>query len=178
MLFLHFFERINRYRNPISYWRRLGATIGEGCEIQPKADFGGEPYLITIGDHVRINNDVQLITHDGGVWVIRWLKESCTDIDLFGKISIGNNVHIGNRATIMPGVNIGDNCIIGCGAIVTKSVPNNSVVAGIPARIIESVDEYYEKNAARFTHTKGLNEKDKKAFLENSFKKRNEDLSL
>ena len=45
----------------------------------------------------------------------------------------------------MPGVTIGSNCIIGCGAVVTKDIPDNSVAAGVPARVIETIDEYYEK---------------------------------
>ena len=63
----------------------------------------------------------------------------------FGKIRVGNNTHIGWNAIIMPGVTIGSNCIIGCGAVVTKDIPDNSVAAGVPARVIETIDEYYEK---------------------------------
>jgi acetyltransferase-like isoleucine patch superfamily enzyme len=65
----------------------------------------------------------------------------------------------------MPGVSIGDNCIIGAGAIVTKDVPNNSVVAGVPARGIENIEEYAEKNEYKFLMTKGMSKEEKRNFL-------------
>jgi acetyltransferase-like isoleucine patch superfamily enzyme len=130
-------KRYRCYKNPISYYRNLGVSIGERCEIRGGVNFGSEPYLIKIGDHVRINAGVQLITHDGGTWVLREYAdiENRENLTLFKKIEIGNNVHIGSDALIMPGVTIGDNCIIGCGAVVTKSVPSNSVAVGVCCKI-------------------------------------------
>ena len=155
-------SKFSQFRNPKKYWSSKGLTIGQNCEVHPTANFGSEPYLIILGNHVRINAGVQFITHDGGVWVVRGLNENLSDIDLFKKISVGNNVHIGTNSIIMPGVNIGNNCIIGCGAIVTKNIPDNSVAVGIPARVIETTDEYIEKNKDKFIHTKNLNSTDKK----------------
>ncbi len=151
-----------RTKDPVKYWRQKGLVLGDRCEIYPTATFGSEPYLITLGNHVRVNAGVQLITHDGGVWVLRDLDRNLNDIDLFGKITIGNNVHIGTNAIIMPGVTIGDNCIIGCGAIVTKDIPSNSIAVGIPARVIETIDQYAEKHQNHFIHTKNLDSITKK----------------
>lgn len=53
------------------YLRKSGMKIGENCEIFKSANFGSEPYLVTLGNHVRINDGVKLITHDGGYWVLR-----------------------------------------------------------------------------------------------------------
>ena len=111
--------------------------------------------MIEIGDNVRITSGVRFVTHDGGVWV--------SDIDLFGKIRIGNNVHIGFNAIIMPGVTIGDNCIIGCGTIVTHDIPANSIVVGVPGRVIESIGEYAAKHDDDFMHTKKMATDEKKA---------------
>ncbi len=55
-------------------------------------------------------------------------------------IHIGKNVWIGANATILPGVSIGDGAIIAAGAVVSKDVPENSVVGGVPARKIKSIN--------------------------------------
>ena len=91
-------ERIlKRIKTPEEYARRIGVTIGEGCEIYKNVHWGSEPYLIDIGNNVRITNGVSFITHDGGVWVIRNLgkNKNKKDIDVFGRIVVGDNVHIG-----------------------------------------------------------------------------------
>ncbi|MBO4339103.1 MAG: acyltransferase [Clostridia bacterium] len=154
-----------RFQNPVDYWRSKGVKIGKNTDINRYVVFGTEPYLITIGDNVRITRDVELITHDGGVWVLRNLYSEFKDIDIFGRIVIGNNVYIGNGAIVLPGVTIGNNCIIGAGAIVTKDVPENSIVAGVPARVIETIDEYVEKNKSRFVNTKYMDSQQKKEYL-------------
>lgn len=56
-------------------------------------------------------------------------------------IVIGKNVWIGANATITPGVTIGDHAIVGAGAVVTKDVPKNCVVGGVPARILSMIDD-------------------------------------
>ena len=62
-----------------------------------------------------------------------------------GCIEVKNNVFIGSNTIILPNVRIGNNVMIGAGSVVTKDVPDNSVVVGNPARVIESFDEYLEK---------------------------------
>lgn len=141
-----------------------GLRIGKGCELYGGVSFGSEPYLIEVGNQVRITSGVKFVTHDGGMWVLRnnGLLENA---DLFGRIKIGNNVHIGINAIIMPGVTIGDNCVIGCGAVVTKSIPSNSIAAGIPAKVIKSLDSYYEDKKDLVDYTKSMTPEEKKTFL-------------
>lgn len=158
-------ERRMRRRHPAAYWRKKGCEIGEGAEIYPLAEFGSEPYLIKIGKNVRVNTGVNLITHDGGVWVLRHWKPEYRNIDMIRRIKIGDNVHIGTNATIMPGVTIGSNCIIGCGAIVTKDVPDNSICVGVPARVIETLEEYEQKHAKDFIQTKNMTYEEKRKYL-------------
>ena len=161
--------RHKKNRDPVEFWRKQGCIIGQGCEIYPSAYLGSEPYLISIGNYVRINSGVQLITHDGGCWVLRHLKQELADVDLFGRITIGDNVHIGTNALIMPGVTIGNNCIIGVGAIVTKDIPDNSIAVGIPARVIESVFDYEMKHIDDFHHTKNFTPTKKRDYLMSKF---------
>lgn len=109
-------------------------TIGENCEIYKSANFGSEPYLISLGNHVRVNSGVTFVTHDGGYWVLRdpcaGFGDKYKNADRFGKINVQDNVHIGTNAIIMPGVEIGKNSIIACGAVVTHNVPPNSIWGG------------------------------------------------
>lgn len=152
-------------------YRKYGVKIGNNCSIGNNVHFGSEPYLVTLGDHVRITESVRFITHDGGMWVLRDLDETYKELDLIHPIVIGNNVHIGIGAVIMPGVHVGNNVIIGCGSIVTKDVPSDTVVAGIPARVIRSIQEYAEKNQSRMIRTKMLSREEKKKYLLDRFQK-------
>ena len=166
---IDYFEK--KYRAQ-KYWEKKGLKCGASCEIYEGASFGSEPYLITLGNHVRVNTGVFFVTHDGGTWVLRGLNNNqYRDIDLFGTINVGDNVHIGTNAIIMPGVNIGNNCIIGCGAIVTHDIPDNCIAVGVPARVIESIDQYSEKHTESFLHTKLLTSTEKKEYLLNLRKK-------
>lgn len=155
---------VKKVSNPIKYAKKMGVKVGKNCEFYKDISWGSEPYLISIGDHVRIASGCKFVTHDGGVWVLRKLKK-VEKADIFGRITIGNNVHIGINCIIMPGVTIGNNCIVGCGAVVTKSVPDNTIVGGVPARKIKSIDEYYEKHKDTFDFTKGLSSDEKKQYL-------------
>jgi acetyltransferase-like isoleucine patch superfamily enzyme len=142
------------------YARSLGVKIGENCNIATKS-FGSEPYLISIGNHVQITDGVRFATHGAG-WVLR-VKHP--DFDCFGKISIGNNVYTWNCAMIMPGVTIGNNVIVGAGSVVTKSISNNSIVGGNPAKLIGNVNAFETKLLPFNVRTKNLNYKEKKILL-------------
>ena len=156
-------------RDPVGYARSLGAKVGHGCRFLNCRDatWGSEPYLVRVGDHVTITSGVRLVTHDGGVWVFR---DKHPDIDLFGPITLGDNVFVGLNAIIMPGVTIGDNCVIGAGAVVTRDIPSGSVAAGVPARVIRTVEEYWERVEGRALHIKSLPTAQKRAILEDHFR--------
>lgn len=146
--------------------KRQGLIIGEGCEILNGYDFGSEPYLVTIGDNVRISAGVRITTHDGGVWVLRHLYPDFSDADRFGRVRIGDNCHIGMDAIIMPGVTIGSNSIVGAGGVVTHDVPAGSIVAGVPARVIGTIEGYRAKHESEFVHTKYLDWDGKRRAIE------------
>lgn len=146
------------------YSRKLGVEIGENCSFLGRVVWGSEPYLIKIGNNVKITSGVRFVTHDGGVFVLRNLKND-KSLDIFGRITIGNNVFIGIDSLILPGVEIGDNVVIGANSVVTKSLKSNAVYAGCPAKYICSIEEYYQKNEQFFLSTKELSPKEKKKLL-------------
>ncbi len=105
--------------------------INSDCKFQ---DQGG----IFIGDGVLIGHNVVLATinHDLRPQSRRGMYPK--------PIKIGRNVWIGSNSTILPGVSVGDNAVIGAGSVVTKDIPENMVAAGNPARVIKSI---FEENA-------------------------------
>jgi acetyltransferase-like isoleucine patch superfamily enzyme len=124
------------------YARRIGVNIGDNCQIHTR-EFGSEPFLIRIGNNVVIAPGVKFVTHDASGAL---LVDDRGRRFYYAPISIGNNVMIGLNSVIMPGVKIESNVIIGTGSIVTKSIPLNSIVAGVPARKIGDFQDFKRKN--------------------------------
>lgn len=147
-IFLAILDRMRSARDPIGFARSLGVTVGNNVRFYgvSKAMFGSEPWMISIGNDCYITAGVQFVTHDGGTLILR--KEEPT-LEWTAPIEIGNDVYIGVRTIILPDVKIGNRCIVGAGSIVSKSIPDNSVYAGIPARYICSTDEYLAKMKAK-----------------------------
>jgi acetyltransferase-like isoleucine patch superfamily enzyme len=96
------------------------------------------PNLVFIGDYFVSAPGSRILTHDASLF----MKYNIYKV---GKVIIGDNVFLGANAIVMPGVTIGDNVIIGAGSVVTKNIESGFVVAGVPAKIITTVDKYYEK---------------------------------
>ena len=65
----------------------------------------------------------------------------------------------------MPGVTIGENCIIACNAVVTHDVPSGTVVGGVPAKLIETIEEYEKKNKEKIVNSKHMPYEEKKEYL-------------
>ncbi len=146
-LYLAFLKR----HDPISHARKIGVHLGEGCRLID-VSFGSEPWLVKLGDRVSISN-ARFITHDGGVWVLR---ERHPKIDCCAPIIVGDNVFIGSGTIILPGVTVGNNVVIGAGSVVVSNIPSDSIVAGVPARRIRSVEEYESRILPRCDPTKGI----------------------
>ncbi len=157
----NFFARL--FSNPLKECKRNGMKVGKGCNILSWKIIA-EAYLIEIGDYVQITDGVHLFTHGGG-WILRHYGRGISDYDSFGKVVIGNNVYIGNNACIMPGITIGNNVVIGAASVVTKNVPDNVVIAGNPARIINTIDNYCMKMERWNLHCKNMSDDKKKVFL-------------
>lgn len=144
-LYFKFYVKKNSGRY-IKWLRKKGIKIGHECFfIRPdvvEIDYT-RPSLIEIGNNVRMNRNFSIYTHDFSTAV--FLKKKSEFMNSSGRVKIGNNIWFGANCTILKGVNIGDNCIIGVGSVVTKDIPANSVASGIPAKVICGLDDYYEK---------------------------------
>jgi acetyltransferase-like isoleucine patch superfamily enzyme len=117
--------------------RDLLYAIGENCSIQSNVQIT-DPKYVRIGDNVRLSG-CTLFGHDGSINMLN--RAYGLKLDSVGKIDILNNVFIGHGAIVMPGVTIGPNAIVGAAALVTRDVPANAVVGGVPAKRICSLDE-------------------------------------
>lgn len=151
------------------YLRKHGCKIGDKTRFVGNCSgIGSEPYLIEIGEDCLISDHVNFHTHDGGVSVLNSLGYFKRPHDKIARIKVGNNCFLGSRSTIMMGVTIGDNCIIGADSVVCKDIPANSVAAGMPAKIICTIDDYYKKNIDRgfFYESAFMPPKQKRKYLE------------
>ena len=147
---------------PLKYAKKVGVNFPEGeLHLYGTVTWSTEPWIITLGKNVHITHGVRFITHDGGTLLFR---HEVPDLEITKPITVGNDVYIGNNVTILSGVHIGNRVVIGAGAVVTKDIPDNSVAVGVPARVIKTVDEYFEKLKKESLHVGHLvgEEKDKK----------------
>lgn len=130
----------------LDYLRSKGITIGVGTVCKDPLTIHIDitrPELIEIGNHVFLHKGTTILSHDWASWCFIYKYHDF--IPSHKRIKIGNNIWFGESCTILKGVTIGDNCIIGIGSIVTKDIPANSVAVGSPAKVICTIDEYYNK---------------------------------
>ena len=140
-------SRVNKIKchlNPVAYAKSIGVKVGGGTKFYGASPmmFSTEPWIVSIGENCHITADVLFETHDGGTLVV---EKECGRWVIVGDIVLGNSVYVGTRTIILPGVHIGDNVIIGAGSVVTKDIPANVVAAGVPCRVIRSLDQYIAK---------------------------------
>ena len=135
----------------IQYLRDNGVKVGDNTKVlDPKkiqVDIS-RPELLEIGENVSLHRGTIILTHDWASWCFVNLYNEF--IPSHGKIKIGNNVWLGENVSILKGVTIGDNVIIGIGSVVTKNIPSNSIAVGCPAHVIGSIEDYYKKRKAAY----------------------------
>lgn len=158
--------------SPNGYARHLGVNLGNNvCFYGMKPSmFSTEPWLITIGDNCYITANCTFITHDGGTLILR---KEVPDLELTAPITIGSDVYIGLNTTILAGTKVGNRCIIGACSLVTGEFPDNSVIAGVPARIIKTTDEYLDQAKTKSLHLGHLEGKEKEQELKKHFQIKN-----
>lgn len=131
----------------VNYLRRknIFGKIGENVTITDRK-IPLYAKLIRIHNNVRIASNVTFAVHDITHFILNKMPNSRGGyIETIGCIELMDNVFIGTNSTIVGGVRIGPNAIVAAGAVVTKDVPKNSVVGGVPAKYICNFDEWLEK---------------------------------
>ncbi|MCW5908130.1 MAG: hypothetical protein KIS94_09745 [Chitinophagales bacterium] len=128
----------------VEVYKRMGVKIGSNCHFQFDVVIDHSHYwLIEIGDNVTLAPRVHLLAHDASTK----LHLNYTRI---GKVKIGNNVFVGAGSIVLPGVTIGNNCVIGAGSVVSKSIPENSVAAGNPCKVVNTLDHFLKNRKEEF----------------------------
>jgi len=117
-------------------FHHIGENVRLKTDILP-----AEPFLVSLHDNVFLAAGVRLVTHSLTNCVFNIMDPSNKYFCQFGKIEICSNVFVGADAIIMYGVTIGKNCIVAAGSVVTKDIPEGSVVAGVPAKVIGTYEE-------------------------------------
>lgn len=132
--------------------KKIFHSMGDNCLIMDrKVPLYAK--LISIGNNVQIASNVHFNTHD----VTHLMLNNMPDLlakrngakypEKIGCIEIGDNVFIGAGTSIIYNVRIGSNVIIGACSLITKDVPDNCVVAGVPAKVISSLEAYLDKRS-------------------------------
>lgn len=116
--------------------------IGDNFNAQRNCHLGAID-SITIGNGVLLGSNILITDHAHGDTSAEQNKLAPDARPLYSKgpVVIGNNVWIGDNAIILPGVTLGDGCVVGAGAVVTKSFPSGSVIGGNPAKQIKKIEK-------------------------------------
>ncbi len=130
-------------RNRYIVKHKIFKEVGEHFFFQPRF-IPADPQLIKFHNNVVVTSNVTFVTHDIFHLGLNHLEqgEFCYQA---GCIEIMDNVFIGCNSTILPNVKIGPNVVIAAGSVVTKDVPEGVVVAGVPAKVMGTFEEYVEK---------------------------------
>lgn len=133
---------------PTSYFVKRGMKVGKNFNRQSSTRLDpSHCWLISIGDDVSVGNKVQILAHDDTI-------RPYTGYGRIGPVKIGDRVFIGANSTILMNTTIGNDVIIGAGSLVTGNIPDDSIVAGTPAKVIGKTSEYIAREKTRLE--KGL----------------------
>lgn len=147
-----FLKRILRRRPSneelIEQLKAQGAQIGDRLHLYGTVHIDTQfPFMLSIGNDVEITTGVHILNHDYSWSVIK--KATGQLLGGVGPVDIGNNVFIGSGSLILMNTHIGNNTIVGARSVVSGTFPDNVVIAGTPAKVICSLDEFIEKRQTR-----------------------------
>jgi maltose O-acetyltransferase len=133
-----------RGQRSLAWYVERGLRVGERCELQQPFELDpSHCWLVEIGDDVTFAPDVHVIVHDASA-------KRCVGHTRLAPVRVGSRVFVGARTTILPGVAIGDDVLIGAGSVVSRDIPPGTVAAGNPARALGSLESYFARTRERF----------------------------
>ncbi|MCH1982911.1 acyltransferase [Ruminococcus sp. OA3] len=148
--------------------KNLFLSVGEHFYYQPRV-VPLYSKLIKFGNNIMIGSNVRFITHDAIHYIFSNINNE-QFMEYIGCIEIGDNVFIGNGATILPNVKIGNNVIIGANSVVNKDLPSGGIYAGMPAKKCGKFDELYNRRRGnKYTYVK-VNQNISKEEIEKAWK--------
>lgn len=130
-------------RNRYIVKHKVFKNVGDNFFFQPRV-IPSDPELISFHNNVIVTSNVTFVNHDVFHLGLNNLNQG-EFLYNNGCIEIMDNVFIGCNSTILPNIKIGPNVVVGAGSVVTKDVPPNSVVAGNPAKVIGTFQDYVNK---------------------------------
>jgi len=122
------------YSSRVVYWRniQLGKNVEPGANV---ANYIQALNGIIFGSNIRIGPNVSIISSNHNI-------DDYDKHDDAEPVRIGNDVWIAANCVILPGITVGNNVVIGAGSIVNRDIPDNSIAAGNPCRVLRSKSEY------------------------------------
>ena len=125
--------------NSIEFLRSRGVQIGENVNLINTTIDWSHGFLVSIGNRVTLTG-VKILSHDGSTQIP-------FGVSRVGKVTIGDEVFVGHGTIILPNVRIGSRVVVGAGSVVTRDIPDNSVAAGNPAKVIGTYDDFLKKHS-------------------------------
>lgn len=132
------FKKATDY-NSIEFLRSRGVQIGEDVNLINTTIDWSHGFLVSIGNRVTLTG-VKILSHDGSTQIP-------FGVSRVGKVTIGDEVFVGYGTIILPNVRIGSRVVVGAGSVVTRDIPDNSVAAGNPAKVIGTYDDFLKKHS-------------------------------
>ena len=123
--------------------RALGMHIGQGVNLPASTWIDTSScFAISIGDWCGFGEQCLILSHDAQM-------DEFLDAGLIAKVIIHESCHFGSRTVILPGVEVGPRTMVGANSVVAKSLPPDTVCAGVPAKVICTLNEYLERHVAK-----------------------------
>lgn len=136
------FDRF-RLKRRLANLQAAGMHIGQGVNMPASTWIdASHAYLIHIGDWCGFGEQCLILAHDAQM-------AEFLDVRLIDRVVLNESCHFGSRTVILPGVEVGPRTIVGANSVVSRSLPPDTVCAGVPAKVIGSLDDYLARHRRR-----------------------------